>query len=141
LFNQIDAMLQRIRRGRGSASDELEFKTGSGGIIEAEFLIQALQMRAGLWNPQTLGALETLAEENVMKRSDAEVLRKHYEHLRAIESVLRRWEHKSVSSVPNDKVEQEKLAVRMGAKSLDAFAENYRAARTGIRQIYAQYFG
>ena len=31
LFAQIDGMLQRIRRDRGSASDELDFKTGTGG--------------------------------------------------------------------------------------------------------------
>ena len=43
---KIDDMVQRIRRERGSGSDFLDLKTGSGGIIEAEFLVQALQMRA-----------------------------------------------------------------------------------------------
>ncbi len=140
LFAQIDAMLQRIRRDRGSTSDELDFKTGSGGIIEAEFLIQALQMRAGIWNTQTIGALEKLAEAKVVRKSDADDLRKHYEYLRKIESVLRRWEHKSVSVLPNDKFEQEKVAIRIGAESLDAFAQSYRAARTGIHEVYARYF-
>jgi glutamate-ammonia-ligase adenylyltransferase len=140
LFVQIDGMLQRIRRDRGSTSEELDFKTGSGGIIEAEFLIQALQMRTGIWNPQTIGALEALAEAKVVRRSDADALRKHYEYLRSIESVLRRWECKSVSSLPNDKMEQEKIAIRMGSESLDAFAQSYRVARAGIHEVYARYF-
>jgi glutamate-ammonia-ligase adenylyltransferase len=139
LFAQIDAMLERIRRDRGSASDELDFKTGLGGVIEAEFLVQALQMRAGLWNPGMMDALDQLADAGVMKKPDAEKLRRHYDHLRSVGSALRRWENKSVSILPANKDEQEKLAVRAGAKNLDAFAQAYREARAGIHAIYSQY--
>ncbi len=139
LFLQIDAMLERIRRDRGSTSDELDFKTGLGGVIEAEFLVQALQMRAGIWEPRMIDALEQLAEGGVMKKTDAEQLRRQYEYLRSIGSAVRRWENKSVSVLPADKTEQEKLAVRAGAKSLDAFAQTYREARAGIHAIYSRY--
>ena len=139
LFLQIDAMLERIRRDRGSASDELDFKTGLGGVIEAEFLVQALQMRTGIWEPRMIGALDQLAEAGVMKKADAGKLRRHYEYLRAVGSAVRRWENKSVSVLPADKTEQEKLAVRAGAKSLDAFAQAYREARAGIHAIYSRY--
>ena len=139
LFLQIDAMLQRIRRDRGSSSDELDFKTGMGGIIEAEFLVQALQMRTGNWNPQMIAALEQLADAGVMAKGDADVLRKHYEYLRSIGSILRRWENKSISKLPAEKTEQEKLAARVGAKDLDAFAHAYREARSGIHAIYSRY--
>jgi glutamate-ammonia-ligase adenylyltransferase len=47
---RIDNMLERIRRDRGSGSDFLDLKTGFGGIIEAEFLVQALQMRENIWS-------------------------------------------------------------------------------------------
>jgi glutamate-ammonia-ligase adenylyltransferase len=139
LFAQIDAMLQRIRRDRGSSSEELDFKTGKGGIIEAEFLVQALQMRAGIWNPQMMGSLEKLAEGGIIARGDADALRKHYGHLRSIGSILRRWENKSISILPADKIEQEKLATRAGAKSLEGFAQAYREAREGIHAIYSRY--
>jgi [glutamine synthetase] adenylyltransferase / [glutamine synthetase]-adenylyl-L-tyrosine phosphorylase len=139
LFAQIDAMLQRIRRDRGSSSDELDFKTGKGGVIETEFLVQALQMRAGIWNPQMTGALGQLAKAGIMAEGDAEALRKHYEYLRSIGSILRRWENKSISILPADKIEQEKLAARAGARSLDAFAQAYRDARAGINAIYSRY--
>ena len=139
LFAQIDAMLERIRRDRGSASDELDFKTGTGGVIEAEFLVQALQMRAGIWNQRMSGAIEQLAETGAMKRADADKLRRHYEYLRSVGTALRRWENKSVSTLPADKTEQEKFAVRAGAKSLDAFAQAYREARLGIHAIYSKY--
>jgi glutamate-ammonia-ligase adenylyltransferase len=141
LFAQIDVMLQRIRRDRGSTSDELDFKTGTGGVIEAEFLAQALQMRAGIWNPQMMTALPQLAAKGVMKKSDADALKKHYEYLRSIESILRRWENKTVSTLPADKTEQEKLAVRAGAGSLDSFGQIYREARESIHAIYLRYLG
>src|SRR2546423_6814843 len=90
LFTQINAMLQRIERNRGSASDELDFKTGLGGVIEAEFLVQAPQMRAGIWQPRMLVALEQLAETGGMKRPDADELRSHYDYRIAVGSAVRR---------------------------------------------------
>jgi glutamine synthetase adenylyltransferase len=85
------------------------------------------------------GGLEQLAEAGIMRKPDGEALWGHYACLRSIESILRRWENKSISTLPADKVEQEKLARRAGAKSLDAFAETYRAARAGIHAVYSRY--
>ena len=140
LFAQIHAMLERIWRDRGGASNELDFKTGVGGIVEAEFFVQALQMRAGIWNPNMTGALRELTDAGIVKRPHAEALQNHYAHLRSIESTLRRRENKSVSLLPADKADQEKLAAQVGAKSLDEFARAYREARTGIHSIYSEYF-
>lgn len=140
LFSQINGMLQRIRQERGSASD-LDFKTGAGGIIEAEFLVQALQMRASLWNPRTLSALEELTAKGLLLRQEASLIKKGYEYLRSIESVLRRWENKSVSTLPADEMEQRKLARRLGADSIDAFGKRYRESREIIHAIYLRYLG
>jgi glutamate-ammonia-ligase adenylyltransferase len=139
LFAQIDAMFQRIRRDRAGASDELDFKTGTGGLIQAEFLVQALQMRAGIWNPQMIGAIRELASAGILQESDAAALKEKYLYLRSIESILRRWENKSVSSLPPGKPEQEKLAHRVGAKSLESFAQDYHLARASIHAIYSRY--
>jgi [glutamine synthetase] adenylyltransferase / [glutamine synthetase]-adenylyl-L-tyrosine phosphorylase len=139
LYSQIDGMLQRIRHERGSAADLLDFKTGTGGVIEAEFLVQALQMRAEIWNPQTMGALRDLTTEGLLREDEAAILKKSYEYLRLIESALRRWENKSVSSLPADEAEQGKLARRVGADDLNAFAERYRQARESIHAIASHY--
>src|SRR5207249_11548111 len=71
-FAKIDNMLERIRRERGSGSEFRHFKTGSGGMIEAEFLVQALQMRSGIWEPNWERALAQLREKNVPPTSDAD---------------------------------------------------------------------
>jgi glutamate-ammonia-ligase adenylyltransferase len=139
LYFQIDGMLQRIRHERGSAADLLDFKTGTGGVIEAEFLVQALQMRAGIWNPQTRGALGELRAQGLLRKDEAALVEKSYEYLRLIESALRRWENKSVSSLPADETEQRKLAQRVGAASLDSFGQRYREARESIHAVYSRY--
>ena len=139
LFLQIDAMRERIRRDRGTGSEVLDYKTGLGGIVEAEFLIQALQMRTGTWGSQFKAALGELRVYGTVTAADAHAIQSSYDFLRRCESVLRRWESKSVSSLPVDEAEQRKLAKRVGVKDLDQFGEQYRAAREIIHAAYERY--
>lgn len=137
LSAQINSMLERIRRERGSGSDVLDFKTGLGGIVEAEFLVQALQMRADLWNPNTLDAITGLVARKIVSPDEAKLLTESYYFLRRIEATLRRFDNKSVSRLPSGEVEQRQLAARLALPNLDVFAERYRAARETIHSAYA----
>ena len=139
LFGQIDAMSERIRHERGTGSEVLDFKTGLGGMIEAEFLVQALQMRAGIWNPGFTGALNDLRTHTQISPDDAGVLQRSYDFLRRCESILRRWENKGVAALPADEREQRHLAQRLGAKDLDSFGADYRTAREAIHAVYLRY--
>jgi glutamate-ammonia-ligase adenylyltransferase len=139
LYLQVNGMLERIRHERGSTADLLDFKTGTGGVIEAEFLVQALQMRAEIWNPQTIGALHDLTTKGLLGKDEAALLKKSYDYLRLIESALRRWENMSVSTLPIEEAEQRKLAQRVGADSLDSFSDRYREARESIHAITSHY--
>ena len=139
LFLQIDAMRERIRRDRGTGSEILDFKTGLGGIIEAEFLVQALQMRAGAWNPQFTAALNDLRERHRISAEDAQALQRGYDFLRRCESVLRRMDNKGVSSLPPEEEDQRKVALRTGANNLASFGDEYRAARETIHSLYERY--
>jgi glutamate-ammonia-ligase adenylyltransferase len=139
LFAQIDAMRGRIRCERGSGSEILDFKTGLGGMVEAEFLVQALQMRAATWSPQFNAALDELKRLQALTADETTALAASYDFLRRCESILRRWENTSVSSLPPEESEQRKLAKRAGAKDLAAFGDQYRAARETIHAIYSRY--
>ena len=139
LFAKIDHMLERIRRERGSGSDFLDLKTGTGGMIEAEFLVQALQMRSGIWEPNWQRALIALREIKMVSDRDASNATQSYEVLRRAERALRRFENKNVSTLPSAPEEQEKLAKRLGYKDVDLFAKQYRAARETIHALYDRY--
>lgn len=139
LFARIDNMLERIRRERGSGSELRDFKTGTGGMIEAEFLVQALQMRSGIREPNWQRALIALRENDVISDRDASSATESYEFLRRLETALRRFENKNISTLPAAPEEQEKLAKRLGYKTVDLFAKEYRVARETIHALYQQY--
>jgi len=133
---RIDNMLERIRRERGSGSDFLDFKTGIGGIIEGEFLVQALQMRESIWEPNWGRAVDRLCESGRLTDSEIANLKDAYSFLRRCESVLRRYDNKSVSAFSSDPDEQRKAAIRLGYEEFDVFRERYVDARQAINALY-----
>ena len=139
LFVKIDGMLERIRRDRGSGSDFLDLKTGTGGIIEGEFLVQALGMRENVWEPNLQRALERLSERGVFSDAEATKWKQAYSFLRQCESALRRYENKPVSSLPNDPSEQRRLAIWLGYDDLEAFRRGYIDARDSIHTLYERH--
>jgi len=138
LFIKIDDMLERIRRERGSGSDFLDLKTGNGGIIEAEFLVQALQMRENIWEQNWEHAVDRLHEHGNLCSSDAAKLKNSYAFLRRCEVVLRRYENRGVSTLPSHPDEQRKFAIRLGFCEFDAFRRDYLGAREAIHALYQQ---
>jgi glutamate-ammonia-ligase adenylyltransferase len=139
---EIRRMRRRVETERGDQSRaEFEFKTGPGGMADVEFLVQTLQLRHGhahaaLRNPQTLATLNRLTALGFVQDRDSFALRRHYLFLRRIESVLRRAENASVSSVPGDEREQTLLARRLGFPDAKEFLAVYRLATRSVREIY-----
>jgi len=136
---KIDNMLGRIQKERGTGAEFRDFKTGAGGMIEAEFLMQALQMRSGVWEPNWEKALFWLRKENVISSSDANKAAKSYDLLRRIEILLRRFENKNVSALPSTEEEQQKLTRWFNCKGSEDFAKQYQSARETIRSLYEKY--
>src|SRR5262249_37760164 len=138
LFEKIDAMLHRVRAERGSGNDGLDFKTGVGGIVEAEFLVQALQMRNDVRETSVQLAISKLA--NIISSEDVDLLGRGYEFLRRLETILRRRRNSSVSSLPADTAEQRKLAIAMEFKDRESWQKRCEGARADIHRIYCKYF-
>jgi [glutamine synthetase] adenylyltransferase / [glutamine synthetase]-adenylyl-L-tyrosine phosphorylase len=136
LLIRIDDMLERIRRERGSGSDFLDLKTGNGGIIEAEFLVQALQMRRNIWEQNRERAVDRLHEQGHLTSADVAKLKNSYALLRRCELVLRRYDNRGVSTLPSDPEEQRKFALRLGYHEFDAFRRVYVDAREAIHALY-----
>jgi len=143
LYSLIDEMLQRIRRERSTGSDLINFKTGTGGVIEAEFLVQALQMRLGIWEPNWSEAVDALANSELANEkgfvlAEVKALKSAYYFLRRCESTLRRYENISTSTLPSDATEQARLARRMDFATLDQFHRAYEQARSSIHEVYVR---
>src|SRR5436189_5875151 len=139
VFIKIDDMLERIRRERGSGSDFLDLKTGSGGIIEAEFLVQALQIRENIWEQNWERAVDGLHEQRHLDSGEVAKLKSSYAFLRRCELVLRRYDDRGGSKLPSDPDEQRKFGIRLGYHEFDAFRRDYLDARDAIHALYQRY--
>jgi len=139
LFANINDMLERIRRERGSGSDVIDLKTGAGGVIEAEFLVQALQMRARIWEQHWENAVDQLHKRGDLDNSDTARLKEAYALLRRCELVLRRYDNRSISTLPSDAEEQRKLAIRSGYADSEVFRRQYLDSRETIHALYQKH--
>ncbi|HUI05865.1 MAG TPA: bifunctional [glutamate--ammonia ligase]-adenylyl-L-tyrosine phosphorylase/[glutamate--ammonia-ligase] adenylyltransferase [Verrucomicrobiae bacterium] len=143
-LKEIRDMRHRIETERGDQKRvDLEFKTGPGGLVDVEFLVQALQLRHGheraqLRTVHTLAALNRLTALGLIEEEPSVELRAHYVLLRRIESTLRRVENTSVSKLPLDEREQVRLAKRLGFPDVAAFLGTYRHATRRTRELYEQ---
>jgi len=138
LVMKIDGMVERIRRDRGSGSDFLDLKTGVGGIIESEFLVQALQMRANIWEQNWERSVDALQQTGHLDNSAVAKLKNSYAFLRRCELVLRRYDNRGVSTLPSDTDEQRKFAIRLEYRDFEAFRGDYLEAREAIHALYQQ---
>jgi [glutamine synthetase] adenylyltransferase / [glutamine synthetase]-adenylyl-L-tyrosine phosphorylase len=135
---EIAGMYERIVKARAKSGDWYEFKTGRGGLIGIEFLVQSLEIKLGVREPNTLKALEHVGDQ--LDKNEPETLASDYVFYRRIESILRRVNNQSVSSIPSQEPEQKKLALRMGFPDRDTFLHDYRLRRGRDNKIVQQHF-
>jgi glutamate-ammonia-ligase adenylyltransferase len=139
LVRQIQNMLMRIANERGSGNDFFDFKTGIGGMVEAEFLIQGLQMQHRVWEPNSLSAVAKLSANEIFETNDAANLAEAYTFLRGCESVLRRWQFRSVSTLPRTHDEEMRFVRRLRFANVAEFRAPYGRAREVIRSLRLRY--
>ncbi len=146
---EMNRMRERIAVERAADDgQQVNIKTGRGGLVDVEFVVQMLQLRHGHAEPRlrqraTRAALAALEETGLLPAEDARVLRDGYDFLRALESRLR-----IERDQPVEALDQESLlgvARRLGyAGSDDAAAAALRADherhRAAIRAVYERAF-
>jgi glutamate-ammonia-ligase adenylyltransferase len=136
---QIHKMRMRIEKERTpKGQDDLAIKTGRGGLMDAEFVAQALGMDHGWQEPNTLGMLERGREASVLP--DAEKLIENYRALRRVEGILRRWSYEGETVLPDDPAPFHRVAVRCGFASADSFRGAVGRWRSAIRAVYERVF-
>lgn len=140
VMHEVHSMHNRIVTQRSTGDDLRDFKTGRGGLMEVEFLAQALQMRAGIWENNTTLALTKLRDAGDLTADQCETLTQGYRKLRTTESILRRREITGVSSLPTDEASQSHLAQRLNFPSLQAFLDDFAQLRASLHKIYQSIF-
>jgi glutamate-ammonia-ligase adenylyltransferase len=126
---------------------KFNIKTGRGGLVDVEFLVQFLQLCHGASEPSlrrraTAEALAALAANGILPGDEARALAQSYAFLRRLENRLRIVQDRSLPEVTAHPDELTKLARRLDYRGDDAGARllaDYRAHTERIRGIYARY--
>lgn len=143
IADEIAAMRDRMERELGSATD---LKVGKGGIIDAEFAAQFLQLAHGhahptLRVPTTRGALRAAAQLGLADRDDLERLDEGYAFWRLIEHRLRVVHDRPVHHLPTGADELAGLARRCGFPDAAALTARVAAAQRDVRASFERVLG
>jgi len=95
-----------------------------------------LQMRANIWEPNWERAVDALHQSGNLEKPDVARLKSSYAFLRRGELVLRRYDNRSISTLPSDPDEQRKFAIRFGYNEFAAFSRDYLKSRQAIHALY-----
>jgi glutamate-ammonia-ligase adenylyltransferase len=148
-------MAQEIGRLRTRMERELaqetahrfNIKTGRGGLVDVEFLVQYLQLVHGprlssLRQRATADALAALIAAGILDAADGRALADSYAFLRRLENRLRIVHDRSIQQITDRPDELTKLARRLGYHGDDCGARllaDYRSHAGRTRALYARF--
>jgi glutamate-ammonia-ligase adenylyltransferase len=131
-----------------------DFKTGRGGMLDIESVVQFLQLRHGQRHAELLevdtipGHLGRLADLRLLAPMDATVLQRGWDFLHRLSSRLRIVENRSISDLDEERGDLESLARRLGYTSPQraggarrALLDDYRRHTGDIRAVYSNVLG
>jgi glutamate-ammonia-ligase adenylyltransferase len=118
LAARVQAMRRRIEAERAGGRG-LHLKLGAGGTVDVEFLVHYLQLQHGhahaaLRSPNLLAALGAAAAAGLVPEAEAGAVAEAYRFLRRVEGRLRIVLDRAVETLPEDPVEVDRLARRLG---------------------------
>jgi [glutamine synthetase] adenylyltransferase / [glutamine synthetase]-adenylyl-L-tyrosine phosphorylase len=146
---EIDRLRGRMEQELAHESrDRFNIKTGRGGIVDIEFLVQMLQLRYGqqhstLRQRATLSALAALQDAEILPGEEYQLLTQGYRFLRTLENRLRIERDQPVEALENSHEQLLSVARRLGYDGDDAAAQllaDYQRQRELIRACYARWF-
>ncbi len=128
-----------------------EIKRGFGGIRDAEFAVQLLQLVHGRFDtslrpPATLDALAALAAGGYVRQEDADALGASYRWLRTLEHRLQLWDLRQTHALPTTPAGRERVAKAMAYRdeaersALEQFEHDLQTHRSRVRGIHEQLF-
>ncbi len=131
-----------------------DFKTGRGGLLDIETVVQYLQLEhgarvRGLTDVRTVAdQIQMLREHELLSEGDAETLSGGWEFLQALSSRLRIVENRSISDLDAERGDLDEVARRLGYRSSGrssgarrALLGGYERRTSDIREVYVRVLG
>ncbi|MBF0317971.1 MAG: bifunctional [glutamate--ammonia ligase]-adenylyl-L-tyrosine phosphorylase/[glutamate--ammonia-ligase] adenylyltransferase [Nitrospirae bacterium] len=137
--------IKKLKRKIDQTFNENDIKKGFGGIREAEFFAQALQLVYGGQQPLLrqrglILTLHRLSQKGLIGYDDFSALSENYLYLRRLEHYLQMLNDTQTQTLPSDPNDMHALARKMSAASRDDFLAVLQKKRTEVRTIYNSLF-
>ncbi len=147
-FNTFDALrdLKRQIQAQVELKDQLDnIKLGPGGIREIEFIAQTFQLVRGgrelsLQQLGLLAVMATIRELKLLPVKNVGRLVKAYHFLRRTENCLQAMRDEQVHCLPEDTMDQTRLAFAMGFSSWPVFSRALTKHRDCVQAEFEQVF-
>jgi glutamate-ammonia-ligase adenylyltransferase len=141
-LKEMRALRERMERELGKETPgRFHVKFGRGGLVDVEFITQAVQMRHGARHPglrraNTLHAIRAIAAAGLLPAEDCATLAEQYRVLRRVSLGLRLF-----GTRPSDTLElagpnPARLAKTLDYPSRKEFIEDYRRRTAWVRALY-----
>jgi glutamate-ammonia-ligase adenylyltransferase len=141
-LKEMRALRERMERELARETPgRVHVKFGRGGLVDVEFITQAVQLRYGARHPglrrtNTLRAIRAIASAGLLPAEDCDTLAEQYRFLRRVSLGLRLF-----GTRPSDTLEvagpnPARLAKTLEYPSRKDFLEDYRRRTTWVRALY-----
>ncbi len=125
------------------SAERFDIKTGRGGLVDVEFLVQILQLHYGwrfenLRTENTLTALKELKLSGILTAKEYQILLSAYSFYRQIELALRIIHDTPVCVIKRGSQPVRALARRLGYTDEEDFMEYYLEKRETVRTLYLE---
>ncbi len=132
----------RMEKELGKESPgRLHVKFGRGGLVDVEFITQAIQMTHGrrhpaITSPHTVTALGQIARAGLLSSDEALALAGHYRFLRRVSADLRLFGARPADTLEPAGPMPARLAKSLEYPSRKAFLEEYKRRTAWVRALY-----
>ena len=144
-YKEIHRLRSRMEKELAKETvNKLNIKTGKGGTVDIEFLVQMLQLKYGGEYPDvrvqnTMDALFALRSSGLMEDGEFEILKEGLFFLKKMENLLRLLHDRSINELYES--DFQKLASELDMKNEgQKLKEEYISKTNKVREIYDKYF-
>jgi len=144
-YLEINRLRNRMEKELAKESvSKVNIKTGKGGLVDIEFIVQMLQLRYGkkyrsIRHGNTLEAINALGDKGLVGPKEASCLIEGYKFLKRMENLLRLLKDKSISDVKDSDFDRLAIESRTYKKGKE-LKNRYKDITHQIRDIYRKYF-
>jgi glutamate-ammonia-ligase adenylyltransferase len=141
-LKEMRALRERMERELGRETPgRFHVKFGRGGLVDVEFITQALQMRHGARHPglrraNTLQAIREIAAVGLLPAADCATLAEQYRVLRRVSLGLRLFGTRPADTLELAGPNPARLAKTLEYPSRKDFLEDYRRRTAWVRALY-----